>query len=142
MAHAESEAPSQLAASHVPAADSSSASQGLERGTRSQRWQSLSALTTQGDSWSLSGLEPPHWAPLSTVCESLTADVPDLAWLLNLNGLAQSASPASNNILQAALSQVNITADSCDRHQSVKNFYIQAGNHQDAPMSCKTLRRL
>ena len=142
MAHAESGYPSQLAASHVPAADSSSASQGSERRTRSQRLQYLSALATEGNSCSLSGLDPPQWAPLSTVCETLTADVPDLAWLLDLNGLAQLASPASNNTLQAALSQVNITADSCVRHQSAMTCYIQAGNHQNAPMSCKTVRRL
>lgn len=108
MAHAELGTPSRLAASHVPAADSSSPSQGSERRTRSQRWRSLSALTTEGNSGSLSGVELQQWAPLSTVNETLTADVPDLAWLLSLNGLAQSASPAGNTTLQAALSQVNM----------------------------------
>ena len=109
MAHAELGTPSQLAASHVPAADSSSLWQGSERRTRSQRWRMSFSLDDRGEiGLSCQESEPQQWAPLSTVNQTLTADVPDLAWLLGLNGLAQSASPAGNTTLQAALSQVNM----------------------------------
>jgi len=69
---------------------------GSEKRFRAQRWRSVAELAAKDEAIPASALEPLHWDSLSAIPETQAADVPDLDWLLHLNGLAQSASLPSN----------------------------------------------
>ncbi|CAL5218998.1 g753 [Coccomyxa viridis] len=62
-----------------------------DRRLRSQRWRSVAELAAEDESSPATALDPLQWDSLSAIPKTHTADVPDLDWLLELNGLAQTA---------------------------------------------------
>ncbi len=94
--------PSKTTATHELTAESSDKPSNLkatpDRRLRSQRWRSVAELAAEDESSPATPLDPLPWDSLSAIPKTHTADVPDLDWLLELNGLAQTAALPVNAV--------------------------------------------
>ncbi len=105
--------PSKSTAMHELTADSSDKPSKAtpDRRLRSQRWRSVAELAAEDESSPATALDPLQWDSLSAIPKTHTADVPDLDWLLELNGLAQTAAlPVDAVALEISPLQVRVWA--------------------------------
>ena len=79
-----------------------------DRRLRSQKWRSVAEMAIEDGASPATALDQLQWESLAAIPETHTADVPDLDWLLELNGLAQTAaSPVDEVVLDIPPLQVD-----------------------------------